>query len=379
MSYRSYQDKDKLDLTMVEWDRVLPCYIDEQYLGPRWGECPLRDCGGTDTFKVYGDGPKRKGKWRCCKCNDSGDYLSLIHKITGKSYRELFAEIESKNYNGGAPIKPVSNTVRAKPKRREKSPEEKRRELQEAWDGAGPVTEVSAVWKYLSGRIPGLKLEWIGPDVRFHPGMIYYDHNGKSLGKWPVFLQRLRSSKKEPRTLQRCYLTPDGEKVPFKNAKGEPAAKKQMSSPSGPAGGTIHLNTTRSRKLFLTEGSETGYAVVAKYENRYEVRALLDAGNLARLDLDWDAYDEIVIVADRDKVNKKTGYRPGEHFAEEAAAKAREHGKRVRIPRPVEEGVDFCDIWARQYARMQARVAARAAREAERAEARVARLQKLAA
>ena len=379
MSYQSYQDKDKLDLTVVDWDRVLPCYVDEKYLAPKWGECPLKDCGGTDTFKVYGEGPKRKGKWRCCKCGEGGDYLSLIHQFTGKSYRELFAEIESKNYNGGAPIKPISNSSPRKPKRREKSPEQKRRELQEAWDGAGPVVEDSAVWKYLSGRIPGLKLEWIGPDIRFHPGMEYYDDDYKPKGKYPVFLQRLRSSKKEPRTLQRCYLTPEGHKVPFLNKKGEPAPKKQMSSPTGPAGGSIHLNTTRSRTVFLTEGAETGCAVVAKYANRYEVRAMLDAGNLARADLDWDAYDEIVILADRDKINKRTGVRTGEHSAEVLAEKLRALGKRVRIPRPVEEGVDFCDIWARQYARMEARAAARIAREAARAEARAARQHKLAA
>lgn len=379
MSYQSDQDKPKLDLTLVDWDRVLPCYVDEQYLKPRWGECPLKDCGGTDTFKVYGDGNTGKGRWRCCKCGEGGDYLSLIHHFTGKSYSELFREILEKNYNGGAPITRVNVSTSAKPKRREKSPEEKRRELQQAWDGAAPITENTAAWRYLSGRIPGLKLEWIGPDVRCHPAMTYYDHKGKSKGKWPVFLQRLRSSKREPRTLQRCYLTPEGQKVPFTDAKGDPAAKKQMSSPSGPAGGSIHLNTTRSRKVFLTEGAETGFGAVAKYANRYEVRAMLDANNLSNADLDWDAYDEIVILADRDKVNKRTGYRPGEHYADVLAEKLRGAGKRVRIVRPVEEGVDFLDIWARQYARMQARDEARIAREAARAEARAAKQQLLAA
>jgi putative DNA primase/helicase len=364
-------NKPKFDPQSVEWENVLPLYIDATYRTEKgWGPCPY--CGGANTFRIFYENRKGKAGWFCSKCDTGGNFVGLINQVTGKPFREIFYELETKNYNNGMPIV-VSQPKAAAKKRPEKSPEELRRELQQAWDEARPVTEDSPVWKYLAHRIPGLKLEWIGPDVRCHPGMKYW-HDEKMQGRYPVMLQRLVSSTRVARTLQRCFLTRDGAKVPFYDAKGRSAAKKQMSSPDGPAGGSIRLNNARSRNLALTEGTETGYSVVAKYENRIEVRGMLDCGNLSRADIDWSLYDRIDIYADRDEFVERLGYRPGEHHAEILAEKLRTMGKAVRIIRPVEDGMDFCDIWIKQYARMKARKEKRAerdqAREAARAQVR---------
>jgi putative DNA primase/helicase len=360
------QLKPKLDIESVDWENVLPFYIDKTYRTEKgWGPCPF--CDGANTYRIFYENRKGKSGWFCSRCNTGGNFVGLINQVTGKPFREIYYELENQNYNGGMPVT-VSQAKPAAKKRPEKSPEEIRRDLRQAWDGAGPVTEDSPVWKYLSNRIPGLKLEWMGPDVRYHPGMDFWHDDKKRV--FPVMLQRLVSSTRVARTLQRLFLTPDGAKVPFYDAKGKSAAKKQMSSPEGPSGGSIRLNNAKSGHLALTEGAETGYGVVAKHENRIEVRSMLDCGNLSKADIDWSRYDRIDIYADRDKFVERLGYRPGEHHAEILAEKLRAMGKVVRIIRPVEDGMDFCDIWVKQYARMQARKAARAARDQDREAAR---------
>lgn len=376
------QDFEKLDLAKVDWASVLPRYLDKKHLTGKWGPCPL--CGGGDSFKIFDSPEKPQGSYKCFKCNGGGDFLSLIHEYTDRSYKDLFAELRGGAYQPVSPSKPRKKVTTST---NEKSPEEKRRDLQVAWDGAGLVTDDSPVWRYLSGRIPGLKVEWIGPDVRFHPGMKYVGHDGKTKGFFPVMLQRARARDGKPRTLHRTFLTPDGVKVPFKCAKGKPRAKLQMPSPEGPMGGSIRLNTAVSRTLALVEGSETGYAVVARYENRIEVRSMLDCINLGKADIDWSNYDLVMIFADRDQVDERlekervaaakaadakdfTSSRPGEHYAEVIAATIRAEGPRCVITASVVEGVDYCDIWAKQYAKRQEREAAREARRKARDEAR---------
>lgn len=138
------------------------------------------------------------------------------------------------------------------------------------------------------------------------------------------------------------------------------------------------MNNAVSRTLALTEGAETGFAVVAKYENKIEVRSMLDCGNLSRADIDWSRYDTIIIYADRDREQEKRAakseegadgvikIRPGEYHAGLLADKLRAMGKRVIVIASVQEGVDFCDIWKLQYERRVKRLAERAVRQEEK-------------
>ncbi|MFP3637461.1 hypothetical protein [Paraburkholderia sp. SIMBA_054] len=361
--------QEKLNLTKVDWLQALPCYIDSHHLTGKWAPCPI--CGDeTQVFKLYHDA--LNGRWHCARCDLTGTGVELIHLVTDKPYREIYHELETKNYNAGGAVA----TQRPKPERikvkKEKSPEQKRRELQEAWDGALQITEDTPVWKYLASRIPGLKLEWISPDIRYHPGMDYWDVDGKNRGKFPVMLKRACSADGKPRMLHRTYLTVEGKKVPFLDKKGKSRSKLEMSAPDSTKarGSSIRLNTARSRTLALVEGAETGFAVVAKHQNRVEVRSLLNAGNLSAANINWDDYDHVVIYADRDKVDQKRGFRPGEHYAEVLAEKIRALGKRCSIVASVVEGVDFCDIWAKQFERIVVAATARALRLAQRSEAR---------
>ncbi|KAF7956353.1 hypothetical protein AWV80_38825 [Cupriavidus sp. UYMU48A] len=295
--------KERVDVNSIDWRNVLPQYVqDEKILSGKWGPCPF--CSGSSTFRVVWE---RRGKggsgWYCAKCETGADLVSLIHEVTRKPLAEIYKELREKRYNHGMVPTTFIPRVVARP---DKSPEEQRAILRNTWEHSLAITKDSPVWKYLSHRVPGLRLEWLGPDLRYHPGLTYRDHDGKYKGKFPVMLQRLvASGDKTARTLQRLYLTLEGEKVQFVDAKGKSAAKKQMSSPDGPAGGSIRLNNAVSRTLALTEGAETGFAVVAKYENKIEVRSMLDCGNLSRADIDWSRYDTYIIYADRDREQER--------------------------------------------------------------------------
>ncbi|VVE33652.1 DUF7146 domain-containing protein [Pandoraea terrigena] len=367
--------KERVDVDSIDWRNVLPYYVqDKNILSGKWGPCPF--CTGSATFRIIWD---RRGKggsgWYCAKCDTGGNLVSVIHEITGKPLAEIYDELKTQRYNQGAAPSTFIQKVAVRP---EKSPEELRTILRRTWERSLAITEDSPVWTYLCHRVPGLRLEWLGPDVRHHPCLTYRAHDGKDMGKFPVMLQRLvAAGDKTARTLQRIYLTPHGEKVPFVDAKGRPAAKKQMPSPDGPAGGSTRLNNAVSRTLALTEGAETGFAVVAKYENKIEVRSMLDCGNLSRADLDWSKYDTIFIYADRDREQEKRAakgedggggvikVRPGEYHAGLLAEKLRAIGKRVTVIASVQEGVDFCDIWKLQYERRAKRLVERAAHREE--------------
>jgi putative DNA primase/helicase len=340
-------------LDSLDWPRIFPFYIDSKFLGngnKKWWSCPL--CGGEETFKIYPPEKDPRGGWYCARCAKGGHGACLIHEVTNKPYREIFSELRTGNYNGGIPVQ-VARAVKPIVAKPEKSDEEKCRDMQNAWNGAGAVIADSPVWEYVSSRVPGLEIEWISKDVRYHPGMAYWDAYGKYQGKFPVMLLRARRADGKPRRLHRTYLTPDGKKVPFLTKKGKQRAKLEMSAPTGSIGSGVTLNTARSRTLILVEGAETGLAAVAKYRNRYEVRCMLNTNGLAQADIRWADYDHVIIYADHDKVDELRGFRPGEHYAELLATRLREMGLRVSIPRSVVEGSDFCDVWKLQYEKQQ--------------------------
>ncbi|NIE81896.1 MULTISPECIES: toprim domain-containing protein [unclassified Burkholderia] len=342
----------KLVLANLDWPNIFPHYIDSRFLSGkgRWWTCPI--CEGEETFRIFPAERDPNGGWHCARCVKGGSGVELIHEVTGKPYREIYYELETGNYHGGIPPS-VVRKARPVMVRPEKSDEQKRRELQAAWDGAAPVAADSAVWRYLSSRIPGLQVDWIGRDVRCHPGMPYIDAFGMKQGTFPVMLQRARSREGKPMRIHRTYLTREGEKVPFLTKKGTSRAKLEMSAPTGSFGASVLLNTRRSRTLALVEGAETGFAVVASFENRIEVRCLLNCGGLEHADITWDDYDHVIIYADRDKLDQRRGYRPGEHHANVLAERIRKGGKRVSIVKSVVEGVDFCDVWKLQYQRRE--------------------------
>ena len=320
------------DLTSIDWESTLPRFgIDRQFLSKKHGPCPT--CGGTDRFRF--DNKGGKGTFFCSFCG-AGNGLTLISKYTGCTIAEAI-----KKLNGAQLITPHKRQAFAKKEAAANDVNKLRKALQNLWVGSKSIANGDPVARYINYRVPGFKLEWLSSEVRFHPGIEYYEEGVGKKGKWPGMLARAKSSSGEPITLHRTYLTSDGFKAPFANVKKQMKGKRMLS------GDAIRLNNTQSTKLAVCEGIETGLAIMAASNNKIAVWVFLNAGNLAKADIPNGMFDEVIIYADRDPVDVKTGWRPGEHYAQQLLKKLKSNDQKARIKVPDEEGVDFCDIWSR--------------------------------
>ncbi|MGT2460274.1 DUF7146 domain-containing protein (plasmid) [Cupriavidus basilensis] len=332
-----------LNFKEVDWVKVLTrAQLDVSYLTKRQGPCPL--CGGKTRFRF--DNKDDAGTYFCNHCG-AGNGYTLLRAFTGMSDREALAFLEGETccrQVGRPAARNDERCVKALAEAEARKAGKKRGKLNEAWSGSETITQASPVWIYLNRRVPGLQFSWLAPDLRYHPSMAYWDTDtGKPVNKgdWPVMLARARRSSGVPVTLHRTYLSADGYKAPFAKVK------KQMESAEKLAGAAIRLNrpTKPSRKLIVCEGIETGLALVAATVNRIEVWCLLNAGNLAVADIPRDRFDEVIICADRDPLDPKHGWRPGEHFAEQLQARLVTEGFAVRLHVPKTEGMDYSDLW----------------------------------
>ena len=332
-----------LNFKDIDWVKVLTrAQLDVKYLSKRQGPCPL--CGGKTRFRF--DNKDDAGTYYCNHCG-AGNGYTLLRAFTGMSDHEALEFLQ-----GETSCRPVGRPATRRDGRSLKAKAEaearkKRAKLNAAWAGSVPITGTSPVWAYLRRRVPGLQLAWLSPDLRYHPALAFWDTDdeGKPVnrGGWPVMLARARRADGTPVTLHRTYLSKDGYKAPFADVK------KQMASPQKLAGAAIRLNcpTTRSRKVVVCEGIETGLALVAATGNRIEVWCLLNAGNLAAADIPRDRFDQVIICADRDPLDPKHGWRPGEHYAEMLKARLVIEGFGVRLRVPKNEGEDYSDLWLR--------------------------------
>ena len=110
-------------------------------------------------------------------------------------------------------------------------------------------------------------------------------------------------------------------------------------------GASIRLNKSESRVLAVTEGIETGLAVLAAHNYSVVVWSLVFANNLAVADIPAGRFDRVVIYADHDKLDPVHGYRKGEYSANQLLAKLMAMGIDAEIVLPPVEGVDFADMW----------------------------------
>ena len=326
----------------IDWEKVIPQFnIDKKFLSKRHGPCPI--CNGKDRYRfINKDG---NGTWFCSHCR-AGNGFSLIRKVTRKSDSEILAELERitglESVDDIGPIVPRQAVVI------EMSSEEVARNLkrlkQTAKDTLSIQGHENPVTTYLKGRVPGLQIDKISKSIRIHPALDFYetDANDKvvSRGKFPTMICNVVDAKGKPVTLHRTYLTNKGEKAPFD------MVKKQMGGVSKLLGAAIRLNEVKgSRVLGITEGVETGLAVMTAYRYRMPVWSLLNCYNLAEEDIPRDQFDEVIIFADHDALIPHLGHRPGEHYANILKKKLEALGFKVTVKLPPREGTDYCDLW----------------------------------
>lgn len=329
---------DKLDLSKLDWLNLLPRFgVDASLIAnpKRLGPCPIENEGKTRFRLANKNG---RGNWYCNQCG-SGDGVRLVGLMMGcndAAAIHLIRNLESPGNIKGPPVR--VQALAHKPKNVEKE----RRLLQQVWDATvSPVN--TFVEEYIHRRVPLFNMSWLSASVRAHPALYHMDTETKKVSFRPAMVTRVCGLDGKPVTLHRTYLSPDG----FKADVTPDQVKKQMTGIVDLNGEAITLNqpVLQSRVLVVAEGNETGLALVASTSNRHVVRAALNAGNLAKLKVSRSEFDQVIICADRDHVNKHNGWRVGEHYAEILQQRLLSEGFKVRIKAPVVDGTDFADLW----------------------------------
>lgn len=328
----------KLDLTKIDWQAALPQLgIDPTTIAnpKRLGLCPIEGDGNTRFRFVNKDG---RGNWFCNACG-SGDAVRLValfHNVTDADAIRMVRDLSSSQGVKGPPQR--SKPIEAMAKDVSKD----RQLLQRVWDECGLVVNTSAAM-YLQNRVPGFDLTWLTSQLAFHPSLYHFDEETRKKQFFPALVGRVTGLDGKPVTLHRTYLSQDGFKAPVSPSQ----VKKQMTGVSMLKGESIKLNSphVKSRVAIVCEGIETGLALIAATKNRHTVFAALNAGNLAKFQLQKSDFDHCIICADKDVVNVKHGWRPGEHFAEILRDKLLLEGFGVKFRVPEVEGKDFADLW----------------------------------
>lgn len=331
----------KLDLKAVDWQVTLPRLgIDAAALeNPRrLGPCPIEGEGATRFRFVNQDG---RGNWFCnnCGAGDAIKLIALVHGITDAAAIRMVRDLDSSSTLKGPPkrLKPLVPTV---DKARAKAV------LQRVWNECKPVFRTPAE-AYILRRVPGFDMAWLASSIAFHPELYHKDDPSNKTSLYPAMVARVTGLDNRPVTLHRTYLSPDGFKAPVSPDQ----VKKLMTGVTTLAGHSIRLNQPRvkTRVAIVCEGIETGLALVAATKNRHCVFSALNAGNLSKFSIAKIDFDMVIICADKDVMNKKHGWRPGEHFAEILQSKLIAEGFSVKFRVPEVEGKDFADLWMETY------------------------------
>lgn len=332
-----------IDFAKVNWEKKLVAAgIDSNCLTLKAGPCPLCFDGKRGGKRFRFDNKGGLGTWYCQQCG-AGNGYTLIERYTGMSKVEIlkFLDDGTCGATSDTPIKRFTfEDTDFSPEQVRKN----RKRLGEVSAGCMALTGNDPVSMYLRNRVPGCDLSKLSLDIRFHPGLKFYDEDdsGRYIyrGTFPAMVGRAVDGASQPITLHRTYLTSKGEKAPFENPK------KQMKGIRKLDGAAIRVvEVPESRTLGLAEGIENSFAVATGYRYTINVWSLLNCVNLSLADIPEGRFDKIIIFADHDFIDTKKGYRPGEYYAVKLKARLEAMGYEVEIKLPKEEGTDFADVW----------------------------------
>lgn len=314
--------------------------------------CPVH--GGKDGFRMFNDFIMTGGGI-CNTCGSFSDGFDLLKWLNGWNYSQAVRAVGDAlaipPYDRReSPRRPAVALDTVVPRPPTRSPEEvaaenekKGRRLQETWEGAFPIEDPRSepAWRYLQKR--GLT-RMKGPlmDLRMHPGLPYWE-NRVNLGEFPTLLALLRQPNGEPCTIQRIYLTPEGDKAPVE------AVKKVMPyrSTSTFNGSAVRLDHEVGSVLLAAEGVETGLGVRAMMG--LPTWATTVAGLLENL-LIPESVKLVVVFGDKDPPKGRQSIRRGEVAGEQLVERLRSQGKAAALYLPPfalgdqQKGVDWLDV-----------------------------------
>lgn len=341
MQTDSEKKKEPFDTSTVDWYEVLPRLgIPRELIeNPRkQGPCPIEREGKT-RFRFDNQGGR--GTWICNHCG-SGDAIALIAKVNGWSDKKAFYEMaEVVRGRNGVAVKPRSYEVKSA-QRTKKDIEKARQRNKRTWD-RGIALAGTPSMKYLHSRVRDLDPTWLAHSFRHHKSLYHFDEETAQKSFYSALLARVvdASNPIAVVTLHRTYLSDNGRKAPVSAGQ----VKKLMSATVEKIHGeSILLNTAKSKIAVVTEGIEGGLAWVAATKNTVAVYSAMNCNNLANFK--WPAHiEKLIIAADHDPVNTKTGVRPGTHNAMTLRERATAAGLRCVIRVPPVEGIDWDDMW----------------------------------
>jgi putative DNA primase/helicase len=339
-----------------QWDTIFqslaPALLPAVEAFPKHVDCPVH--GGKNDLRLFKDYLKTGGG--ICSCMDSGDGATGFHLlcwVNGWSFKDAVREVATllgESYRDGQ-AQPCAVLPRPKtkpepdPKQIAREEAERRQYLTKCWTQAvKPGDDRSGLlMRYFSNR--GLDPVNIPPSIRLHPGMKYRMEDGSFIGPFPVLLAPICRLYTELVSLHRTYLDPAGVKAQV------PKPKKAMTPvpEAGMRGGAIPLSAADGPVLNLTEGLETGLAVL----QATGVPTWVCTSTSMMRAVEIPAHvTHVVIWADKDRP-KPNGKIPGLDAATSLGRRLRdEEGRQVVIRQPQieipsdENGIDWCDVYA---------------------------------
>lgn len=360
--WRNYVNEVKLR-ARGNWDSIMETIAPDlkpalDKLG-RHVTCPRH--GGTDGFRLFKDF-RETGGGICNSCGHMPDGFEMLKWLYGWTFTQCVRAVgdaigvqdtQRKSGDSYAPrIKaPLVEYKRKTPEEVAREDEYKAKRLTDTWSGSVPIAAAQADPVRLYLRHRGIT-EALGPlaDIQAHPGLEYREKD-IIVGTFPALLGLLRSPDGSPVTVQRQWVTADGQKAPVEN----PRKIMPYRSTSRYNGSAVRLDHDVGAVLLASEGIETALAVRSMMG--MPTWATCVAGLLENLVIP-DSVRIVVVFGDKDRPSgaKRDGsfeHPHGRGFtaAHKLVERMRAEGRKAtaffppfEIPPNSPKGIDWLDV-----------------------------------